>query len=185
MAVDEAPPRWVPPPQRPQPIGRPAEGPGAGHEHPRQMAPSTAQAAQQHVENVASGASPTPSGADALLAATLHEVLLWYRQATSKPTKSISVPPYPNQAVQAVAANPNRVGLIIRVPTAATNPVYWGDNPSVSPNDGDGTAAGVPIFPGEAMVFGPEDAGCATYLTTTVLGAAIYVRIGEQIAASG
>ena len=42
----------------------------------------------------------------------------------------------------------------------------------------------MPIFPGEAMVFGPEDALCATYLTTTVAGATIFVRIGEQIAAS-
>lgn len=179
--ADQVPSRWVAPPRAPIPIGRPAVGPNAGQEHPRQSATVT-QAAATHISNSASGTVAAPRGLDAVALATLTELLLWYRTATSKPTKSISVPPYPAAGVPAVQPNPNRIGLIIRVPTTALNPVYWSDNPAVSPNDTDGNAAGVPIYPGEAMIFGPEDAGCPTYLTTTVGGASIYVRVGEQIA---
>ena len=179
MAV---PPRWVPPPRSPSLIGRPAYGPGAGDEHPV-TAPSTAQNAATHLANVNSPGTPTPTGSDALLAATLEELLRWYRPAVSKHTRALSVPAYPQQTL-AVAVNPNRIGLIIRVPISALNPVYWSDNDAVSPNDSDGQAAGVPIFPGEAMIWGPEDAYCETHLTTTVGGGTIVVRIGEQVAAT-
>lgn len=177
------PTRWVAPPRAPSLTGRPAFGPNAGDEHKPQQ-PSTAANAATHLAVQNDPQTASPVGADALLAATLEEILLWFRRAISKHTRALQVPPYPSPGVLAVPANPNRVGLIIRVPATALNPVYWSDNDAVSPNDSDGAAAGVPIFPGEAMIWGPEDCLCPTYLTTAVGGAIITVRIGEQIAAA-
>ena len=131
--ADQAPPRWVSPPKAPVTIGRPASGPGHGVEHPRQ-APGAGSNAALHLAAVKAGTTPAPTGLDAVALATLEELLLWYRRAVSKPTKSIPVPPYPGQTL-AVAPNPNRVGLIIRVPATAPNPVYWSDNAAVSPNE--------------------------------------------------